>query len=465
VCGGGVVVFDWRELIVWGFLTFSSILDGSHFPKFLRHRYFGASLPFGTVEGSLATAATRSFLSSEQALADYAYLLTSVRASLNASSAATVAFGGSYGGMLASWFRLKYPHVVDGAIAGSAPIWAFEGENPPVDPEYFSDIETYDATAAGGSVDACAANYRKSWQRMFALGDSAAGRAFLQGTLRLCADEPLNTPDDVANLAAWAVNGVGFLAMGSYPYPSSYLTNGMGFLPPYPLRVGCSGLGNVSANASDAELLSAFRDAVGVWYNYTGLETCYDWNAEPNNATQLDDELWGILACAEMAMPMSQDGTSDMFYPAPWNATSYAQGCLEQWGIQTRFDWATIYFGGKRILTMQSNTSVSASVSSSVSSADPADPSTWGAAWGGQGGASNILFSNGQLDPWRGGGVTYNVSFDRDVTAWIVQDAGHHMDLMFSNPLDMPSVLFVRQQERDAIQRWVAAANAARNNL
>lgn len=32
------------------------------------------------------------------------------------------------GGMLGTWFRYKYPHVIDGVIAGSAPIWNFEGE-------------------------------------------------------------------------------------------------------------------------------------------------------------------------------------------------------------------------------------------------------------------------------------------------------------------------------------------------
>ena len=32
------------------------------------------------------------------------------------------------GGMLATWMRLKYPHILDGAIAGSAPIWTYLGE-------------------------------------------------------------------------------------------------------------------------------------------------------------------------------------------------------------------------------------------------------------------------------------------------------------------------------------------------
>ena len=32
----------------------------------------------------------------------------------------------------ASYFRLKYPDVVHGVVAGSAPIWAFDGQGAPL---------------------------------------------------------------------------------------------------------------------------------------------------------------------------------------------------------------------------------------------------------------------------------------------------------------------------------------------
>lgn len=86
---------------------------------FAEHRYYGQSAPF-------RKHLTRhmQWLTTEQAMGDYAELIWELRGSYGPSTP-VVGFGGSYGGMLAAWFRLKYPHLLNGAIAGSAPIWTY----------------------------------------------------------------------------------------------------------------------------------------------------------------------------------------------------------------------------------------------------------------------------------------------------------------------------------------------------
>lgn len=86
----------------------------------VEHRYYGESVP----TSDLSTK-NLEWLSSKQALADLAHF----HAFFNDKYGLTernkwITFGGSYPGMLASWARIKYPHLFHASIASSAPVRA-----------------------------------------------------------------------------------------------------------------------------------------------------------------------------------------------------------------------------------------------------------------------------------------------------------------------------------------------------
>ena len=62
----------------------------------MQHPYYGESKPFGN--DSYTSADTVGYLTSTQALADFAILITSLKQNLSAVDAPVVVFGGSYGG-------------------------------------------------------------------------------------------------------------------------------------------------------------------------------------------------------------------------------------------------------------------------------------------------------------------------------------------------------------------------------
>lgn len=65
------------------------------------------------------------YLSSEQALADLAAFIVATKTKHQLSDDTKwIAFGGSYPGSLAAWLRLKYPHLVHGAVSSSGPLLA-----------------------------------------------------------------------------------------------------------------------------------------------------------------------------------------------------------------------------------------------------------------------------------------------------------------------------------------------------
>merc|ERR1712172_223130 len=85
----------------------------------LEHRFYGESHP--TEDMSVKNLV---YLTSTQALADLGSFITAMNEAHNLTDAKWISFGGSYPGSLSAWLRLKYPHLVHGAVSTSGPLIA-----------------------------------------------------------------------------------------------------------------------------------------------------------------------------------------------------------------------------------------------------------------------------------------------------------------------------------------------------
>ena len=138
----------------------------------------------------------------------------------------------------------------------------------------------------------------------------------------------------------------------------------------------------------------------------------------------LGADMWSYQACTEMVMPFCYDGTNDMFEPAPWDLDTYTKECQEAWGPAgtPQPALANSLYGGRNLAS-----------------------------------ASNIVFSNGLLDPWSSGGVLK--SSEGGVVTVIIPEGAHHLDLRGTNAADPVSVIQARKLERAHIEKWIKNSN------
>jgi pimeloyl-ACP methyl ester carboxylesterase len=501
---------------------------------FVEHRYEGLSLPN-------VSSQCLSYASTIQALADYAAIMPLV----NPNNSALIAFGGSYGGMLSAWFRMKYPNLVAGAIAASAPIGGFP-QNA------FSKIDwsarvisqglelPYPPTSAATEQNHCQGNLLAAFPLVTYLADLHHQGTFLQDIFRLC--KPV---EHVEELLRWAQSIWFDLAEGSFPYPSSYvpfaLLHTHAELPAWPLQAACwktsqlfadwgvriegnvsdvrynvtygnSGLSlsvdwdkvtllvpseaqKVESSSDVIGLLTSVRDAVSIWYNITKDVTCYDvTQAAPNdvNLHQLDDDPRASPSMREQLRHLGQEQQDE----------DPAQICRDK--IKQVGSWEPLCCNdevnliiteahgmGRDVFWPPSHprgTNTYGDLIRNVTSQPCPDPqkifgysdqpydlwSTWlDMFYGGAhlAGHSNIVFSNGLLDPWSAGGVyaagmdplnhpSYGGPMVQNITesiiALIIQFGGHHTDLMYSDERDPDCVKEARSIEKDHITKWIA---------
>ena len=114
-----------------------------------------------------------------------------------------------------------------------------------------------------------------------------------------------------------------------------------------------------------------------------------------------------------------------MFPAFEFNQTWVDTHCLNKYGVTPAHSWISSSYGG------------------------------WDAITGN--GVSNIVFSNGEYDPWRAAGVYGFNATERDVVSLLVQQGAHHLDLMFSTEDDPQSVRDVGARGRAVLHLQVGS--------
>ena len=444
---------------------------------FVEHRYYGQSLPFGNESFSPENL---QFLSIEQALADYASIIAALPALLGctgthrraaAGRCDVVLFGGSYGGMLAAWHRLKFPFHSVGAIASGAPIDFY-----PADPGVGAadDVQALFLDAVVSTFDrygghrSCGTRLREGLRAV----DRASTAELVAAGVRPCVALQAG---DAERFAFYAKGALADIALVDYPYPADFIAP----LPANPVQEACAQLVNSSSYSgtrsesdyiiygapsaletpSQVRVLQSVLRAVLLLVNASADLRCLDLRSElvsssspsrqawlrPASPMQRRSSLWSrglplavgvgssdlgvrawnYQACTELILePITSDGFG--FYPpAGTQLPEVEANCRRLFGVEPRPRWMRLAFGN---------------------GADAFHTS------------SNLVFMENDKDPWHVGTRTVPArgGLDGSVTRMVAKGGAHHQDLRFSSPLDAPDVQRARAFERAQIWHWLS---------
>ncbi|KAL3718212.1 hypothetical protein ACJRO7_003360 [Eucalyptus globulus] len=282
---------------------------------YIEHRYYGRSIPLGmSFEEALKNADIRGYFNSAQALADYVAIIMHVKRERNAIKSPVIVVGGSYGGMLASWLRLKYPHVALGALASSAPVLYFE-DITPQDAYYSVVAKDFKETS-----ETCHQAIANSWSEIDRFANESDGLSNLSKIFNTC--RPLESG---ATLKYFLKDMYTKAAQRDNP-------------PTYPVRRICNGTDG--ANTTENGILGKISAGVVAYY----------WNSNYCLSIPLtvSPDGWSWQRCSEMVMPLGITNNS-MFPPAPFHLDNFIKRCYREYEVEPRPHWVTTHYGGHDI--------------------------------------------------------------------------------------------------------------------
>lgn len=263
------------------------------------------------------------YLTIEQVLSDFVAVANHFRdqrQSCDESPVQVIAIGGSYGGMLATWLRQRYPSTFSGAWAASAPVRLFDGLS---DPSRFYEIvsNTYSTARAG-----CGEAFRTDLFALHKMLSVSSQWKDVQATLKLC--QPVQTEADAAQVFFYVKYAIITMAMVDYPYSTGFMSP----LPAWPVNSTCAAIDTHIAAANPLPAISA---ALKTFYSRSS-PICYNISvpsaqpcSNPSGCRSLS--AWDYQCCTQMTFPLSSNGETDFFPAMPFNITAVTEGCQQRY--------------------------------------------------------------------------------------------------------------------------------------
>jgi len=128
---------------------------------------------------------------------------------------------------------------------------------------------------------------------------------------------------------------------------------------------------------------------------------------------------WEYQACIEVPLPANSNGKRDMFFEKKWSIVEIGDWCAKNFKVRPAPEKFSLSHGGLDLARV----------------------------------TSNVILTNGDLDPWMPGG------FDKDLSptikTFLVEGGAHHLDLRGDNKEDPKSVIEIRNEIEKIISGWI----------
>ncbi|XP_017351738.1 thymus-specific serine protease [Ictalurus punctatus] len=370
----------------------------------LEHRFYGSSINPGGLE-----LLNLQHLSSQQALADLAAFHSFISQKYGLTDKNIwISFGGSYAGALSAWFRGKFPHLVYGAVASSAPVQA------KLDFSAYNKVVGHSLTeeSVGGSYK-CLRSVRKAF---VALEAALLGGKEMKVVKDFgCCNVP-KSPEDRTEL----VQSVADIFMGSVQY------NEEGVM------LTISQICDIMTNQSQEEVYDRLVELAAM-YRAMAKEPCLD------------------ISHQHTILNLNKS-TSGSFGYRQW----YFQTCSE-FGFYQTCDDASCPF--VHVLTLQDHTQLCPQLFEIPEHTLPMNIAFTNQYYGGaQAQTQRVLYINGDIDPWMELSIVRNGTRVDEDRAIVIHGAAHCADMNPTHSGDKPSLRQARKEIERHVVMWLRSA-------